>query len=61
MSHPEPEPDGQDVEPWAELYESYTEAQHGTLAEQDAEAVELEAALAEELRRAGVPWVEGGH
>jgi hypothetical protein len=25
------------------------------------EAVELEAALAEELRRAGVPWVEGGH
>ena len=25
------------------------------------EALELEAALAEELRRAGVPWVEGGH
>jgi hypothetical protein len=25
------------------------------------EAVELEAALAEELARAGVPWVEGGH
>ena len=25
------------------------------------EAVELEAALAEELRRAGVPWVTGGH
>ena len=25
------------------------------------ESVELEAALAEELRRAGVPWVEGGH
>jgi predicted GIY-YIG superfamily endonuclease len=25
------------------------------------EAEELEAALAEELRRAGVPWVEGGH
>ncbi len=25
------------------------------------EAIELEAALAEELRRAGVPWVEGGH
>jgi predicted GIY-YIG superfamily endonuclease len=25
------------------------------------EAVELEAALAEEFRRAGVPWVEGGH
>jgi hypothetical protein len=25
------------------------------------EAIELEAALAEELRRAGVPWVAGGH
>lgn len=25
------------------------------------EAIELEAALAEELRQAGVPWVEGGH
>ena len=25
------------------------------------EALEIEAALAEELRRAGVPWVEGGH
>jgi len=25
------------------------------------EALELEAALAEEFRRAGVPWVEGGH
>ena len=25
------------------------------------EAAELEAALAEELKRAGVPWVEGGH
>ena len=25
------------------------------------EAVELEAALAEELRRAGIAWVEGGH
>ena len=25
------------------------------------EAVELEAALADELRRAGVSWVEGGH
>jgi hypothetical protein len=25
------------------------------------EALELEAGLAEELRRAGVPWVEGGH
>ena len=25
------------------------------------EAVELEAALAEEFVRAGVPWVEGGH
>ena len=25
------------------------------------EAVELEAALAEELRRAGIPWVAGGH
>ena len=25
------------------------------------EAVELEAALADELRRAGVPWVAGGH
>jgi len=25
------------------------------------EAVELEAALAEAFRRAGVPWVEGGH
>jgi hypothetical protein len=25
------------------------------------ESVELEAALAEALRRAGVPWVEGGH
>jgi predicted GIY-YIG superfamily endonuclease len=25
------------------------------------EAVELEAALAEELRRARIPWVEGGH
>lgn len=25
------------------------------------EAVELEAALAEQFRRAGVPWVEGGH
>ena len=25
------------------------------------EAVELEPALAEEFRRAGVPWVEGGH
>ena len=25
------------------------------------EALELEAALAEELRRSGVPWVTGGH
>lgn len=25
------------------------------------EALEIEAGLAEELRRAGVPWVEGGH
>ena len=25
------------------------------------ESLDLEAALAEELRRAGVPWVEGGH
>jgi hypothetical protein len=25
------------------------------------EALELEAALAEEFRRAGAPWVEGGH
>lgn len=25
------------------------------------EALELEAALAEEFRQAGVPWVEGGH
>lgn len=25
------------------------------------EAIDLEAALAEEFRRAGVPWVEGGH
>ena len=25
------------------------------------ESLELEAALAEELRAAGVPWVEGGH
>lgn len=25
------------------------------------EALEIEAALAEELARAGVPWVEGGH
>ncbi len=25
------------------------------------EALELEAALAEEFRRGGVPWVEGGH
>ena len=25
------------------------------------EAVEIEAALAEELRAGGVPWVEGGH
>lgn len=25
------------------------------------EALEIEAALADELRRAGVPWVEGGH
>ena len=25
------------------------------------EALDLEAALAEELRAAGVPWVEGGH
>lgn len=25
------------------------------------EALELEAGLAEEFRRAGVPWVEGGH
>lgn len=25
------------------------------------EAVELEAALAEELKRAGIPWVTGGH
>jgi predicted GIY-YIG superfamily endonuclease len=25
------------------------------------EAIELEAALAEELRRAGIPWVAGGH
>lgn len=25
------------------------------------EALELEAALAEELRRAGIAWVEGGH
>src|SRR5689334_1808771 len=25
------------------------------------EALEVEAGLAEELRRAGVPWVEGGH
>jgi hypothetical protein len=25
------------------------------------EAIELEAAVAEELRRAGAPWVEGGH
>ena len=25
------------------------------------EAIELEAALAEELRRAGIPWIEGGH
>ena len=25
------------------------------------EAIDLEAALAEEFRKAGVPWVEGGH
>jgi predicted GIY-YIG superfamily endonuclease len=25
------------------------------------EAIDLEAALAEQFRRAGVPWVEGGH
>jgi hypothetical protein len=25
------------------------------------EALEIEAAIADELRRAGVPWVEGGH
>jgi predicted GIY-YIG superfamily endonuclease len=25
------------------------------------EALEIEAALAEEFRRSGVPWVEGGH
>jgi hypothetical protein len=25
------------------------------------EALEIEAGLAEELRRAGIPWVEGGH